>query len=381
MSVRLLALALLVVGCRSREAPPKTDLAGTATAVETWSLTPASRDEALAFPAPCSPLGPTLQSVVPPDARLLASMTAVGELVVATPSPQGTRLVSIRMESGLAPAVGWGDSASLEEPLAVGPPWMVVGTSQQGQRVSLRRGPTEPLEELTQGEGLRVLSARSGEGRAAVLVRDRSEALTVFAGPPSVAAAQWARIAVDAPDGGGPLAKLVSVEPDNVVLALAGHGGVVWHRVGERGTSRVAALSAAGGALDAELHEGRAALLAPTLGVAVGEGGTRLELEGAPPVALRSPTLAKRGWLRSIEGGLVALWLAAGPDGGADRLHAVVVASGVPIGPVTMVGEATDVAMTSRGSRIDVWLRTGTRVRHASAECHLTDRKKGPDTP
>jgi len=371
----------LVVGCGRGDASPPAPTASATTPAETWSFAPAAREDALTLPAPCSPMGPTLRGVVPRDARLLGAANGVGEVVVATSSSGRARLATMTMQSGLAPAEAWTDGPGLAAPLAVGSPWMLAGTSADGTRLALRRGPAHPIEELTQGEPLTLASARSTDGRAAVLVRSETGALTAFLGTAGTPAGQWNRLAVDLPGAGARLASLVDVRADEIVVAVDRASDVVWERIGARGSTTLGTLPFGGEVLAVALHEGRPTLLAATLGAIGGDGGTRLERAGMPTLILRGPIAARRGWLVPLEGGVLALWQGEPGTGEASLVHAAAVNDGGAIGPVTAVGEATDVSVASRGERLDVWLRDGAVVRHASAICQLTDRNPKEISP
>lgn len=377
MSVRLGALALLLTSCTCSEEPPTKSSELALTTAATWSLAPLPRAESLTLPAPCRPLGPTLQANVPVDDELLPSSAHAGELLVVSNPADRCLVTALTMSSGLAPAEPWQSAPKLVSPIAFGETVMVVGGVPDGRRIKLLRGPRVPSEELAHGDGLAVLAAGSSPTGAAVVVRNGEGRITVFTGAPNLPSERWEQVHLDLSDAGRRVAKVHEVGADGALLALDHGNEVEWLRVRPGSAQPFATLPLGGDVLDVVLEGRRPAMLAPVLGAADGEGGARLERLGAAPVTLRGSMRARRGWLAPLDGGLFAVWTTGASDAGPGSVHAAFVTDEGVVGPIAMVGRATAVVLSARGERVDLWLRERGIVRYAAAECST---KKGART-
>ncbi|HZO15711.1 MAG TPA: hypothetical protein VFB62_20705 [Polyangiaceae bacterium] len=323
-------------------------------APEPWTLG-VGRDRP-PLPPPCALRTDALRTVLPRETRFTNERGTLGMLLAAevsrTPEEHVDGAGVVSMTLGRAPftAVPWPEHGN-PRTARDGDRWVLAWRARvwRGQAVEPLGADLEPVDVFCSG------------GRCALLASAAERDARLFVGSIDEPVSAWRK--VDLPPGRAQ--RLASLE--GVMLLDDGELVLV------EGTTRKAALAAPYGALDA--------LVARELVAALPAGAPHCTAE-AGGVVIASPTFHKRlrsslpagrATLSALPGGLLVTWLAPNDcESGRKTLFASVIRDdGTPIGPVTAVGEASDYAVSSRGSAFDLWIVHDRTLSWAPGRCVL----------
>jgi hypothetical protein len=376
----ILVLALPFAGCTcqgsGRDAAPTASARGNA-GPEGWALGPLPDRGALTLPPPCQLEEAPWRGMLPGRTELHAAPDLLGELFVES-GPLGRANAGVlRMELGQAESTPWPTLDGAAGALAMGPPWMRVGTRGEAGVSWVQRGPNATAETLTQGERLRVADARCTDGHCAVLLGgaapgESGGGTVAFVGAATEAVGQWRRIELSTSVLGRRHATIARVEADAAVIALDVDRRVEWQRVGKDAPRTLVGVEADGPVVASALGADDTAWLATPLAdaAAPSRGGIRLRNDRHPGLELHAPTPPTRGWIHALPFGAVVWWLGPRATGGAQQLlHGVMITGGRSAGPIAIVAEADDVAFAAHGDRIDVWVTDDGTITYGRLRC------------
>jgi hypothetical protein len=394
---RLLATLLVVTatscdGCRDEEpASNPADLAASSMPlVEPWVMGAAKDDVAL--PPPCRLRDDPLTAVLGRDSRLTSEPHSLGRILVAEGAnhtvgekrpahpalalkrwePDASGLMAMRHgPTGVTP-IPW---PATKPPILAraGDRWLALLERADTPRASLWLWREGQAERLGDADALGPASLRCLGESCAILTRPvdatgtptGTDGASLWLGKANGSVHGWQRHPIDV-KGASPFGMTGLTTTDGEVTVHATLVDDLRARVVEvtaEGSRVVVTPLAPHGVVATTLAAepvvvGFAGPRGPRRCDAAG-GGVLVTVGNREAVHLRSALVAERGDVHAIEGGALVTWLApARCDGPRRVLHATIVDDeGQPMAPVTVVGEAEDYAVATKGSDVDLWLR------------------------
>ena len=392
-----------LTGCRSctSEGPVPVDagvgVTVTLVAPEPWTMGAVGHG-GVVLPPPCMRRGDALRTVLPRDTRIASEPGTRGQLLAAVGGEASVR--------GSAQSAGWQhDAAGLVTMTHGRTPVRAMPWPDRGGPLAARAGADQWLVALDRSDGLggratylwsdaglerlgnspplRVAALRCVEHHCALLSTRldpesgwplaTASGATLWVGEAGDAAASWVRVdlpaAAERPLAPHSIASMSDRGDGQVTIVVTLVDEVSVHFVAVQPPEPprpLASLAAPHGVLDAIANPAAAALTplggADTTLCEQAGGGVALVRAEGEPVVLRSTTQPRAGALHRLRNGLLVTWLSPARCGSPrQRLHAAVLRSDdQPVAPVTVVGEADEYAVATRGSDLDLWIREST---------------------
>ncbi len=355
----------------------------------------------VALPDHCSARAPALRARVGGAVRLAADPTAPGAFAFAEVGDGGgppVRAAGLVVDPGGAASatpIAW---PATTPPLVARSPvrgW-VVATSLPGPttsaRVALARGADAVL--VGAGDGFEAVdlacSAPTAAPDGGPPVRRCALLTTRLAGVAApgadlwfgddVATAPWTRVPIGEGTEGAaaqPIAIARAPGPDGrgAVAVLMAAGELAFWEVSPEGARPFGVLPAPFGLIDVIAAPRPVAM---TYGARHDQGGCtedggrlRFERAGLAAIEIRTPTPPVSGWLRPLERGYLATWLAPLACGAPRRVvfAAVLDADGAPLAAPTAVSDGSAVAIATRAGEVDLWIAHDDSISWVRAFC------------
>lgn len=355
----------------------------------------------IALPAYCTARAPMLRARAGSRLRLAVDAHSPGAVAFAEVDGEPARVVRA---AGLVPDANdaaipstfpWFAASTPAVARSASGSWVVAASlpsATAAARIALVRGLETTL--LGEGDGFEAIDLgcspvqRSSEagaaGKRCALLTTRlanvaAPGAELWIGDDAPPAA-WRRVTLGAATDRGEAHPVALARPPDA----EGRGAVAVLQTGDElafwevadGTSRViGTLPAPFGLLDA--------IAAPTplamtygarhdeAGCADDGGRLRFERAGRPPVELRTPTPPVWGALRALGRGLLATWVAPLACGAPRKVAFAVVldAEGAPVSTPMAVSDASEVAVSTSGSDVDLWIAHEETLSWVRASC------------
>jgi len=373
-----------------------------------WTFAPVRLYPGVAQPTGCSPRAPIVRAKVAPSTRFVAEPRALATLIVADAEGHPPRLTGVgamRLDpegkSNDAAAVPWLSAASLPRLARTGRGAWIAGFDRPAaegmSRVGLwYDGKAEPVGEgdafeaadlVCVGEDCALLTSRLAKvapSGAMLWLGRAGEAVSTWRKVEIVPAASGSRgdarpfqiAAVTAAKGADAGAGL------EVVVALVAKDDISFYRVDGGAQTELGTLPTGHGVIDTAVAPLPLAMVYATpldddgcSTESAPGGGAAIRFErGGGSVTVKTPAPPLDGFLRPLQQGTIATWIAPLGCNQARRVvyGLVLDAQGNPVGAPMPIGDGESFAIASSGDDVDLWLQHGDAVTWMRMRCATT---------